>query len=163
MQHLDRYHSACFQLTLICIISDSSVSPLISTRECDKVARSGRATARDIKLVAAGVELGPGVRIGSVEGDDFVAHEVITGLEARWDGVLHTSVAADHQGGLFTLGELGDPTVCCWRMEALKGSTHVAPGIRCAVTAGFRDLEPYGTVLYKTSRQFALGNTVSLH
>lgn len=69
--------------------------------------------------MAAGVELGTGVRVGGVQRDDLVAHEVVT----RGDALGHR-VGGDATG-------------------LHEGSG--APGVGGAGAAGLLDLEPDGT------------------
>ena len=86
-------------LTLVGIIGDAGVAALVGTGERDKRGRDGGATAGDLDLMAARVELGTGVLPGRMKRDDLVADEVVTGLKTRRDGVLVVGRGL-HQGGL---------------------------------------------------------------
>lgn len=88
-------------LTLVGVVGDARVGALVGSGEGDEVAGGGAAAAGDLELVAAGVELGSRVGVGRVQGDDLVADEVVSGLDAGGDGVRDARVAGNHQGGLF--------------------------------------------------------------
>ena len=49
-----------------------------------------------LELVAAGVELGAGVLVGGVEGDELVADKIVAGLDALGNGVLEAVVGLAH-------------------------------------------------------------------
>ena len=106
-------------LRLVRIVSDTSVSALVSTRESNKTSWSLATATGDLKLVAAGVELSTRVRVGGVQRDDLVADEVVAGGNALGDGV-GDDTAGLHEG--------------CG-----------APGVGCAGAAGLLDLEADGT------------------
>lgn len=92
---------ACMRvLTFVSIVRDTRVTALVGTRECNEVARGGRATAGNLKLMASRVELCAWVSICRVQGDDLVANEVVARLEAGGDGVLDSGIASNHQGRL---------------------------------------------------------------
>ena len=86
-------------LTLIGIISNPRISALVRARERRQGAWYRGSRARDIKLVAAGVELSARVGIGSVQCDDLVANQVKALLQARGNRV-GVRGRGFHQGGL---------------------------------------------------------------
>lgn len=84
---------------LVGVVCDARVGSLVGTGEGDEVRGRGGATAGDLDLVAARVELGTGVAVCRVEGDDLVADEVAAGLDTLGDGV-GDAAAGGHERGL---------------------------------------------------------------
>lgn len=85
---------------MISVVSDARISALVSARERHQAARGGRPAARDLQLMAPGVELSTRIAVSGVQGDDLVAHEVVSGLDARGNRVRGAGIAADHQRGI---------------------------------------------------------------
>ena len=75
-----------------------SILAAVSTGERDQAARHRAPTARNLDLVAGGVELRARVLSGIVQRDELVAHEVVAGLQALRDGVVVACVAVLRQG-----------------------------------------------------------------
>jgi hypothetical protein len=88
------------ELTLVGVIDDAGVVLGIGSRETNEISGNGRAGTDDLELMATGVELGSGVLVGGVEGNDLVADEVVAGLEAAGDGVVDALVVGLHERGL---------------------------------------------------------------
>jgi hypothetical protein len=65
---------------------DARVSVLVSTWESDKVLGHRAATTRDLKLCTRQIELGAALALGNVQGNVFVAHQVIARSNALGDG-----------------------------------------------------------------------------
>lgn len=86
-------------LGLVGIVGDTGISGGVGTGEGNQVRGAGAAGTGNLDLVASRVELGAGVGVGGVEGDDLVADEVLAGGKALGDGVLDARVAGGHEGG----------------------------------------------------------------
>ena len=115
-KHRRPRHSVC--LRLIRIIRYTRIAPLVRTRERNEPRRSLAAAARDLELMAPRVELGARVRVGGVQRDDLVAHEIIATGDALGDRVGHDATGFHQRCG--------------------------APGVGCAGAAGLLDFEPDG-------------------
>lgn len=83
---------------LVGVVCDAGIGSLVGTGEGDEVGGRGGATAGDLDLVAARVELGARVAVGRVEGDDLVADEVAAGLDTLGDGVGDAATSGHERG-----------------------------------------------------------------
>jgi hypothetical protein len=85
---------------LVRVVGDTRVTGSVGTGESDQAGRGSAATSSDLELMASRVELNSGVTARRVKGNELVANEVVTGLDARWDSVVDSAVASLHQGAL---------------------------------------------------------------
>lgn len=83
--------------TLVSINSDTGISRLVRSREGDKSSRLGAPTASDLELMAAGVELGTGVCVCGMKGNDLVADKIVSRSNALGHSVGDDS-AGLHEG-----------------------------------------------------------------
>ena len=74
--------------TFVSVVRDTRVRGLVSTREGNKTRGIGAATASDLELMAARVELSTRVLVRGVQRDELVADKVVARGEALGDGVL---------------------------------------------------------------------------
>jgi hypothetical protein len=114
----DRRSRHSVRLRLIRIIRNTRVAPLVRTWERNEPCRRLAAATSDLELVAPWVELRAWVRVGGVQRDDLVAHEIVATRDALGDRVGHDAAGFHQRCG--------------------------APGVGCAGAAGLLDLEPYG-------------------
>lgn len=117
-KHRRARHSV--RLRLIRIIRNPRITPLVRARERNKPRRRLTPTPGNLQLMAPRVELGAGIRVRGVQGDDLVAHEVVARRNALRDCVGHHA-AGFHQ-----------------RCRA--------PGVGRAGAACLLDFEPHGAV-----------------
>lgn len=87
------------QYTLVGIIGDTGIGRLVRAGDSNQRSCSLGAGTGDLQLMASRVELGTGVRVGSVQSDDLVADEVVARLQAGRDRVLIARVG-NHEGSL---------------------------------------------------------------
>ena len=93
--------------------------------------------------MASRVELGAGIGVGCVQGNDLVADEVVSGLEAGGDGVIEAGVTGIDDGVLqvVSIGTYSNhlnSKVMAW--------TYRSPVVSGALAAGLLDLEPDGLI-----------------
>lgn len=112
-------------LTFVNVISNPRIRPFVRAGERYQVARRrGASRTRDLELMAARIDLSPGVRRCRVQSYGFMADEVVTRFEARRDSVLGY----------------------CWALHDLLRRP------RAAGTTFFLDFEPHGAGLRRQCR-----------
>lgn len=113
---------------------------LVCPREADQVRWHHSAGARNLELMARGVELGTANGPSGVQSNNLVTDEVKSGFQARGDRVVVAVVAPVHEWGLNRRLSATD--------EGRRKCTHRCPNIIwvslvCRVPSIVMDLEPH--------------------